>query len=171
MQHTRTKRCTAPHRHVTLEHTHTYRECTCDTRSTKHDTRLFLHKSVLQLSLKRSPVATEGRVFGPTFIVCACPPASLTSMTTQPSAPFPQGSQDIGFTAAFRRLPWQLRAALVEHELDDARVLEFHPWKSIGILGLHGERTTAVLGATGGGTGVWLGTHAGWVSSHGVSVN
>ena len=57
-------------------------------------------------------------------------------MTTQPSAPFPQGPQDIGFAAALRRLPWQLRAALVEHELDDAGVSEFYPRKPIGILGI-----------------------------------
>ena len=132
----------------TYTHTYIHSESVRAPRAARSTTRDCSHTSVLQLSLKRSAVATKCRVFVPTFILCACRPASLTSMTTQPTAPFPQGSQDIGFTAALRRLPCQLRAALVEHELVDAGGSEFHPRKSIGILGLQGERTTAVLGAT-----------------------
>ena len=78
-------------------------------------------------------------------------------MTSSPSSSFPQGIQDIGFAAALRRLPQQLRAALVEHELDDAGVLELYPRKPLGVLGSHDACTTTVLAATGGGTGAAIG--------------
>ena len=78
-------------------------------------------------------------------------------MTSSPSSSSPQGIQDIGLAAALRRLPQQLRAALVEHELDDAGVLEFYPRKPLGVLGLQDACTTPVLAATGGGTGAGIG--------------
>ena len=78
-------------------------------------------------------------------------------MTSSPSSSSPQGIQDIGFAAALRRLPQQLRAALVEHELDDAGVLEFYPRKPLGVLGLQDACTTTVLAATSGGTGAGIG--------------
>ena len=77
-------------------------------------------------------------------------------MTSSPSSSSPQGIQDIGFAAALRRLPHQLRAALVEHELDDAGVLEFYPRKPLGVLGLQ-DACTTVLAATGGSTGAGIG--------------
>ena len=45
----------------------------------------------------------------------------------------------------------------VEHELDDAGVLEFYPRKPLGVLGLQDACTTTVLAATGGGTGAGIG--------------
>ena len=78
-------------------------------------------------------------------------------MTNSPSSSSPQGIQDIGFAAALRRLPQQLRAALVEKEVDDARVLVFYPRKPLGVLGLQDACTTTVLAATGGGTGAGIG--------------
>ena len=78
-------------------------------------------------------------------------------MTSSPSSSSLQGIQDTGFAAALGRLPQQLRAALVEHELDDAGVPEFYPRKPLGVLGLQDACTTTVLAATGGGTGAGIG--------------
>ena len=90
-------------------------------------------------------------------IPCVClQPSFVTMMTSSPSSSSPQSIQDIGFAAALRRLPQQLRAALVEHELGDAGVLEFYPRKPLGVL-LQDACTTTVLAATGGGTGAGIG--------------
>ena len=51
--------------HTYNTYIHTFRERTCATHSTKHDTRLFPHQSVSQLSLKRSVLTKEGRVSAP----------------------------------------------------------------------------------------------------------
>ena len=48
----------------------------------------------------------------------------------------PQGSGDIGFSAAFRRLPMLVQEALAEHGLDDAGILESFPRQSPGLLGM-----------------------------------
>ena len=91
-------------------------------------------------------------------IPCVClPPSFVTMMTSSPSSSFPQGIQDIGFAAALRRLPQQLRAALVEHELHDAGFLEFYPRKPLVVLGLQDACTTTVLAATGGDNGAGIG--------------
>ena len=105
----------------------------------------------------RSVLTKEGRVFGPAFLVHSYRPTTLTVMSTRPSSHFPQASQDIGFAVALRRLPWQSLAALVEHEPDDAGILECYPRKPIGILGLQSEKTAAVLDSTRGGTGASFG--------------
>ena len=48
----------------------------------------------------------------------------------------PQGSGDIGFSAAFRRLPMLVQEALAEHGIDDAGILESFPRQSPGLLGM-----------------------------------
>ena len=67
----------------------------------------------------------------------------------------PQASQDVGFAAAFRRIPSQLRVALVEHELDDAGILERFSRKPIALLGILGTDTSTAQLVTGIATGRW----------------
>ena len=57
-----------------------------------------------------------------------------TVMSTRPSSSFLHGSGDIGFAAAFQRL------ALVDHELDDAGVLEAFSRKPLALLGCWASR-------------------------------
>ena len=120
---------------------HSLRERTCTTRSTKHDTRLFPHKSVLQPSLKRSDRNRRiGQLLSPHSLVVLriCGLTSSLRMSGHPTVLFPQGSGDVGFAGAFRRLPEPLRVALVEHELDDAGIFEAFPRKPLALLGILG---------------------------------
>ena len=71
--------------HIT-QHRHKWelRKRTCATRSTKHDTRLFPHKSVLQPSLKRSPPTSPDRLpFGDRecTVYRMCLPDKLSNVT------------------------------------------------------------------------------------------
>ena len=74
---------------------HSFRKRTCATRSTKHDTRLFPHKSVLQSSLKRSVSGQKVR----TGCVLGIPSSAVLhpryGMEATPSVSFPQ----VGFLA------------------------------------------------------------------------
>ena len=72
----------------------------------------------------------------------------------------PQGSGDIGFSAAFRRLPMLVQEALAEHGLDDAGILESFPRQPPGLLGMVSAATRSAAiadSSTGPGTTVRMG--------------
>ena len=105
---------------------HPFRGRTCATPSTKHDTRLFPHvlrriRQLLVSTLTRCPL-------------CVWPYIFVT---------------DVRLSSGSFSSPSHLRVALVEHELDDAGILESFPRKPIALLGIRGTETTTTQLVTG----------------------
>ena len=90
----------------------------------------FIHSFIpfIHSESVRAPRAARSttRLLSPhSFVVLrTCGLTSSLRMSSHPTVLFPQGSGDVEFAAAFRRLSEPLRVALVEHELDDAGLLK-----------------------------------------------